>query len=94
MLTRGAAGAVLLPRGHRAACDPRRTPSTRPGAGDAFAGAVCAGIASGAPLEQAVQLALVTAAISVEREGCQPSYARRDEVAARAGAAGIDVRLP
>jgi len=41
-----------------------------------------------------VQLALVTAAISVEREGCQPSYPQRDDVAARAAAAGIDIRLP
>jgi sugar/nucleoside kinase (ribokinase family) len=46
------------------------------------------------PLEQAVQLALVTAAISVESEGCQPSYPRREEVAARAEALGIDVRMP
>ena len=93
VLTRGAAGAVLLPRGTELPAVPARTVDTT-GAGDAFAGAVCAGIAAGTPLEQAVQLALVTAAISVEREGCQPSYARRDEVAARAGAAGIDVRLP
>jgi ribokinase len=55
---------------------------------------VCAGIAAGTPLEQAVQLALVTAAISVEREGCQPSYPHRDDVAARAAAAGIEIRLP
>jgi sugar/nucleoside kinase (ribokinase family) len=41
-----------------------------------------------------VQLALVTAAISVEREGCQPAYARRDEVSERAAAAGISVALP
>jgi ribokinase len=93
VLTRGAGGAVLLPRGTELAAMPAHAVDTT-GAGDAFAGAVCAGIASGAPLEQAVQLALVTAAISVEREGCQPSYPRRDEVSARASTAGLDVRLP
>ncbi len=93
VLTRGAAGAVLLPKGTEVPAIAADAVDTT-GAGDAFAGAVCAGIASGVPLEQAVQLAVVTAAISVEREGCQPSYARRDEVAARAAAAGIDVRLP
>ena len=93
VLTRGAAGAVLLPRGTELPAVPARTVDTT-GAGDAFAGAVCAGIAAGTPLEQAVQLALVTAAISVEREGCQPSYPQRDDVAARAAAAGIDIRLP
>jgi ribokinase len=93
VLTRGAAGAVLLPRGTELPAVPAQAVDTT-GAGDAFAGAVCAGIAAGVPLEQAVQLALVTAAISVEREGCQPSYPRREEVAARAEALGIDVRLP
>jgi ribokinase len=93
VLTRGAAGAVLLPRGTEIAAMQARAVDTT-GAGDAFAGAVCAGIAAGAPLEQAVRLALVTAAISVERPGCQPSYPRRDEVAGRAAAAGFDVRLP
>ena len=73
MLTRGAAGAVLLPNGTEVPAIAAEAVDTT-GAGDAFAGAVCAGIASGVPLEQAVQLALVTAAISVEREGCQPSY--------------------
>ena len=93
VLTRGAAGAVLLPRGTEISAMQARAVDTT-GAGVAFAGAVCAGIAAGAPLEQAVRLALVTAAISVERQGCQPSYPRRDEVAERAAAAGIDVRLP
>ena len=79
MLTRGAHGAVLLPEGTELPAMPARTVDTT-GAGDAFAGGLCAGLAAGAPLEEAVQLALVTAAISVERDGCQPSYARRDEV--------------
>ncbi|HET6172024.1 MAG TPA: PfkB family carbohydrate kinase [Gaiellales bacterium] len=93
VLTRGAGGAVLLPKGIELPAVTAHAVDTT-GAGDAFAGAVCAGIAAGAPLEQAVQLALVTAAMSVEREGTQPSYPRRDEVAARAAAAGLEIRLP
>ena len=89
VLTRGARGAVLLPEGTELPAVPAHAVDTT-GAGDAFAGGLCAGLASGASLEEAVQLALVTAAISVERDGCQPSYARRDEVAERAAAAGID----
>ena len=93
VLTRGAHGAVLLPEGTEVPAIPARTVDTT-GAGDAFAGGLCAGLAAGAPLEEAVQLAIVTAAISVERPGCQPAYATRAEVGERAAAAGIDVRLP
>jgi ribokinase len=92
VLTRGAQGAVLLPEGTELPAVPARTVDTT-GAGDAFAGGLCAGLASGAALEQAVQLAIVTAALSVEHAGCQPSYARRAEVSARAAAAGIAVPL-
>ena len=93
VLTRGARGAVLLPEGTELAAAPAHAIDTT-GAGDAFAGGLCAGLASGLSLAEAAQLALVTAAISVERDGCQPSYARRDEVAERAAAAGITVALP
>jgi ribokinase len=93
VLTRGARGAVLLPEGTELPAAPARAVDTT-GAGDAFAGGLCAGLASGASLEQAAQLALVSAAASVERDGCQPSYARRDEVAERAAAAGIALPRP
>jgi ribokinase len=93
VLTRGAHGAVLLPEGTELAAVPARAVDTT-GAGDAFAGGLCAGLAAGAPLEAAVQLAIVTAAISVERPGCQPAYATRAEVGARAAAAGLIVPLP
>ena len=93
VLTRGSRGAVLLPEGTELPAVPARAVDTT-GAGDAFAGGLCAGLASGAALEQAVQLALVAAAVSVERAGCQPSYARRGEVSERAAAAGIAVPLP
>jgi ribokinase len=93
VLTRGAAGAVLLPEGTELPAMPAKAIDTT-GAGDAFAGGLCAGLAAGAPLEAAVQLAIVTAAISVERPGCQPAYATRAEVGERAAAAGITVPLP
>ncbi len=93
VLTRGAQGAVLLPEGTELPAVPARAVDTT-GAGDAFAGGMCAGLAAGAGLEDSVQLALVTAAISVERDGCQPAYARRDEVRERAAAAGVAVPLP
>jgi ribokinase len=93
VLTRGAQGAVLLPEGTEVPAMAAHTVDTT-GAGDAFAGGLCAGLAAGAPLEEAVRLAIVTAAISVERPGCQPAYATRAEVSERATAAGIDVPLP
>jgi ribokinase len=94
VLTRGSQGAVLLPEGTELPAVPARAVDTT-GAGDAFAGGLCAGLASGrTSLVQAVQLGLVTAAASVERDGCQPSYARRAEIARRAAAAGIAVTLP
>jgi ribokinase len=93
VLTRGARGAVLLPEGSELQAVAAQAVDTT-GAGDAFAGGVCAGLAAGESLEASVRLALVTAALSVERDGCQPSYARRAEVAARAAAAGVAVELP
>ena len=93
VLTRGGRGAVLLPEGTELPAIPAHAVDTT-GAGDAFAGGLCAGLASGAPLEAAVQLALVTAAISVERDGCQPAYAGPAEVAERAAAAGWPSRCP
>ncbi len=93
VLTRGARGAVLLPEGTELPAVPARAVDTT-GAGDAFAGGLCAGLAAGAALEDAARLALVTAALSVERAGCQPAYARRDEVRDRAARAGLAVTLP
>ncbi|HEY3613314.1 MAG TPA: PfkB family carbohydrate kinase [Gaiellales bacterium] len=93
VLTRGAHGATLLPEGTELPAVPARAVDTT-GAGDAFAGGLCAGLAAGAELAAAVQLALVASAISVERDGCQPSYGRRAEVAERAAAAGLSVPLP
>jgi ribokinase len=79
VLTRGAQGAVLLPSGEEFPATAARVVDTT-GAGDAFAGALAAGLAGGMQIEAALRLATVVAGISVEREGCQPSYPTRAEV--------------
>ncbi len=83
ILTRGARGAVLLPSGEEVPAIAARAIDTT-GAGDAFAGALAAGLAEGMQMTAALRLAAVAAGISVEREGCQPSYPTRAEVERRA----------
>ena len=83
VLTRGARGVVLLPEGEEIPAIPARVVDTT-GAGDAFAGALAAELAAGRALDAALRFATVVAGISVEREGCQPSYPQRDEVERRA----------
>ncbi len=83
VLTRGARGAVLLPSGEEFPPLAARVVDTT-GAGDAFAGALAAELAAGRAMDAALRFATVVAGISVEREGCQPSYPRRDEVERRA----------
>ena len=83
VLTRGARGAVLLPEGEEIPAIPARVVDTT-GAGDAFAGALAAELAAGRAIDAALRFATAVAGLSVEREGCQPSYPRRDEVEERA----------
>jgi ribokinase len=85
IVTRGVRGAVLLPSGEEIPAIPARAIDTT-GAGDAFAGALAAGLAEGKEMSAALRLAAVAAGISVEREGCQPSYPSRAEVERRAAA--------
>jgi ribokinase len=85
VLTRGARGAVLLPAGDEVPALPARAVDTT-GAGDAFTGGLAAGLAEGLALPDALRLAAAAAALSVERRGCQPSYAVRGEVEARLAA--------
>jgi ribokinase len=84
VLTRGARGAVLLPSGETFPAISAKVVDTT-GAGDAFAGGLAAGIAAGMDIGAALQRATVAAGISVEREGCQPSYPTSAEVDRRAG---------
>jgi ribokinase len=84
VLTCGARGAVLLPSGEEFPAMAARVLDTT-GAGDAFAGALAAGLVSGMAMEAALRRAIVVAGISVEREGCQPSYPTLEEVGRRLG---------
>ncbi|APR78718.1 Ribokinase [Minicystis rosea] len=81
--TAGASGAVLLPEGTVFPAIPAAVLDTT-GAGDAFTGALAAGVAEGMDIVRAIQRAVVAAGISVERAGCQPSYPTRAEVEQRA----------
>ncbi|MFT3770687.1 MAG: ribokinase [Minicystis sp.] len=80
--TVGAAGAVLLPEGTVFPAINARVLDTT-GAGDAFTGALAAGLAEGMDIDAAIRRANVAAGISVERAGCQPSYPTRAEVEQR-----------
>jgi ribokinase len=83
VLTLGARGAVLLPSGETFPAIPAKVVDTT-GAGDAFAGALAACLAEGMEIGAALGRATVAAGISVEREGCQPSYPTRADVDLRA----------
>lgn len=53
------------------------------GAGDCFAGALAVALASGEQLERAVAFAAAAAAVSVERQGAQPSLPTKEEILTR-----------
>ncbi|AUX20214.1 ribokinase [Sorangium cellulosum] len=86
VLTRGARGAVMLPSGEALPALPARAVDTT-GAGDALTGVLAAGLAAGMELGAALRRAIAAAGLSVEREGCQPSYPTRAEVERRLDAA-------
>ena len=82
IVTLGADGAVVV----TTSGDPVDLPAPRVlavdavGAGDTFAGALAAGLASGLDLEEAAQRAVVTAAISTEQEGAREGMPTRTEL--------------
>ena len=49
-------------------------------AGDVYNGAMCAALAEGMELREALRFATKASAISVSREGAQPSIPSREEV--------------
>lgn len=76
VLTLGEEGVELLPSGERIAALPAKAVDTT-GAGDAFAGALAAGLAEGLRLPDAVRLGVAAAAICVEGHGAMPSMPTR-----------------
>ncbi len=83
VVTLGAAGALVLPRGEAASwvAAPRVEAVDTTGAGDAFLGAFAVGLALGRTVEAAVRLGCVAAADSVTRRGTQASYPDRSATA-------------
>ncbi len=75
VVTLGARGAlVITPAGSVEVPAPQVTPVDTTGAGDAFTGALAAGLAAGDDLVSAARRAVRVAAYSVTRAGAQPSY--------------------
>ena len=74
VVTRGAAGAELHTRDGSALIAPYAvTPVDTTGAGDTFCGALCARLAAGDELDQALDYAAAAAALSTTRAGAVPS---------------------
>jgi ribokinase len=80
VLTRGADGVLLHADEIRQVAARRVVAVDTTAAGDAFNGALAAAWAEGHTPLAAVRLANAAAAISVTREGAQPSLPRRDEI--------------
>ncbi len=83
VVTLGNKGAMLFDEGsifgtYIPACPVKAVDSTA--AGDCFVGAVAVGLCEGKPLRAALEFAAAAAAISVTREGAQPSLPNREEV--------------
>jgi ribokinase len=98
VMTRGAAGAIVSDAsGTVLVASPTVAAVDSSGAGDAFVGALAAGLAAGASLLEAAQDAVRVGAFSVTGVGTQASYPTRDDelpaaaagAAFKAGAAGL-----
>jgi hypothetical protein len=82
VLTLGAEGVELQPSGQRIATLPGQAVDTT-GAGDAFTGAIAAGLAEGLRLPEAARLGVAAAAIYVAGHGAMPSMPTRSQVTGR-----------
>ncbi|MCE7005118.1 ribokinase [Kibdelosporangium philippinense] len=81
VVTLGARGALVIEAdGTHQVESPKVEAVDTTGAGDAFTGALAAELAKRADLVTAAQLAVKVAAISVTRNGAQPSYPTAEEV--------------
>ncbi|MEV6895744.1 ribokinase [Amycolatopsis sp. NPDC051372] len=82
VVTLGSRGAVVVTSsGLTAVSSPAVAAVDTTGAGDAFAGALAASLASGVSLVDAAHRAAAVAAVSVTRHGAQPSYPTAAEMA-------------
>jgi ribokinase len=84
VVTLGGAGAVVWESGGLATAVPptATTVVDTTGAGDAFTGALAAELAAGSKLLPAARLAARVGAYSTTKDGAQPSYPTRDQLAA------------
>ena len=81
VITLGAAGAYVATTEHRETIPAYRVEARdTTGAGDVFNGALAVALADRMPLGEAVRFANAAAAISVTRDGAQPSAPRRAEI--------------
>ncbi|WP_394360240.1 ribokinase [Amycolatopsis sp. SB7-3] len=81
VVTLGAKGAaVVTPDGVTEVPSPKVEAVDTTGAGDAFAGALATSLAKGAELVDAAREAVKVAAITVTRQGAQPSYPTASEL--------------
>jgi ribokinase len=87
VVTLGAAGALVVPADGPAARIPasRVVPVDTTGAGDAFNGALAAGLASGLPLNAAARQAVAAAGLSTTRAGARGGMPTAAELAAFRG---------
>ena len=94
VITLGSRGAVLQADAQFEHVEsPAVTPVDTTGCGDAFAGALIAGLAAGRSLASAVSSANLAGAFAATKRGAQPSYATRSELhnwVAERGLAGLD----
>lgn len=81
VITMGSQGAYLYEQGHEVFVPAIKVSAVdTTAAGDVYNGALCAALAEGETLEQALHFATKASAISVTRVGAQPSVPTREEV--------------
>jgi ribokinase len=87
VVTMGPAGALVVPDGELALAIPARPvePVDTTGAGDAFNGALAAGLAAGRGLADAARRAVAAAGLSTTRPGARGGMPTADELAASLG---------